>query len=298
MNFWVVKAREIKEDGSQGWHWRSYLRKADVRQARGWGGPDWIRNPLSKKLIRTKVAKGDIAVCYQTDEPSILGITRMASNGMEDPPDSGDYNRFDLISSRRAFRLDPVLTIDELRATGSPRAFGRAGRGTVLELSASEFQDIERAISKRGMQQKLRIQRWLKRGVKGDDPIDPREADDRHLAALEKKLAGRGDVYTKEQIDQLIRKDAPLVRALKARYEYRCQFPACRAKIPTRSGGLYCEVAHLQPVAKGGAARRVNLVVLCPNHHKMIDHGDFRLLKSTARDIVGVLNGRRFRIHR
>lgn len=63
-----------------------------------------------------------------------------------------------------------------------------------------------------------------------------------------------------------------------------------------RKGGFYCEVAHLWPVARGGKSLRLNLLVLCPNHHKMFDHGDLEITENTRSIAAGKLNGEEFRI--
>jgi hypothetical protein len=121
---------------------------------------------------------------------------------------------------------------------------------------------------------------------------------DARLEDLEKRYRDRNDVYVAKQVRRLIRSDRQLVTALKEKYGCRCQFPKCRAKIPMLGGGSYCEVAHLQPAACGGEATRVNLVVLCPNHHKMIDYGELIMENATRKEIIGTLNGKRFRINR
>jgi predicted restriction endonuclease len=115
---------------------------------------------------------------------------------------------------------------------------------------------------------------------------------------LEEKFAKRKFVYIHNEVLQWIRNDRPIIRALKAKYGYRCQFPECKATIPLRNGHFYCEVAHIRPVAKGGHSVRINLLVLCPNHHKMFDYGDLAIEVNTRTTISGKLNGKPFTIHR
>jgi hypothetical protein len=105
-NTWVVKTREVKEDGSEGGHWKYYLPGDDCscnlhRPYRNWGGDDWIMSSYSKKLIRDEVLEGDLVVCYQTDGREILGFTRMASDGKEESRGTGEYNCFDLVNAIR-----------------------------------------------------------------------------------------------------------------------------------------------------------------------------------------------------
>src|SRR2546423_1145633 len=130
MNFWVVKANTNPEHSSFGWHWDNYLRgRSD--SGREWGGPEWINHPGSTKHIRDEVKKGDLVVCYQTDVRSILGLTRMATDGV------GDFNMLNFVSPRKALRLDASgLGITELRARGCyPDCFGnKGGRGTICPM--------------------------------------------------------------------------------------------------------------------------------------------------------------------
>ena len=97
-------------------------------------------------------------------------------------------------------------------------------------------------------------------------------------------------------VNQTIRKDTAIVQKLKEASQFRCQFPSCDAQIRTKQGGLYIEVAHIQPVAKGGQSTLGNLLVLCPNHHKEFDHGALAVEKQTPDGVSGTLNGRWFEI--
>ena len=147
MNVWVVKSTLRLRDGSAGWHWNNYLVIDDddpelaEENAIDWGGADWVRSALSKKLIREEVTEGDIVVCYQSDGREILGLTTMASDGKEDPPGSGDFNMFDLAAPADALVLDPPLTIASLYAADCrPRCFGPGMQGTVFRMENDEFE--------------------------------------------------------------------------------------------------------------------------------------------------------------
>jgi len=97
-------------------------------------------------------------------------------------------------------------------------------------------------------------------------------------------------------ITQTLRRDSPIVKALKKACNYTCQFPGCGVRIPTRSGGYYIEVAHIEPVHAGGKSVMGNLLVLCPNHHKEFDHGERMIEEQTLERVRGTLNGRNFEI--
>jgi hypothetical protein len=305
VNIWVVKARERMQDGSQGWHWDEYLHRRDPAQAMDWGGRNWIRSHESKKHIRTGLQRGDIVVCYQTDNRAILAFTRTASKGLDDPKGSGDYNCFDLVPSEDALLVDPPLPIKTLRADGAdPEAFHMGKQGTVFPMNDREFAGVVRSIKRHAPALTEDLQDWLQ-AVGATSAIEAPDRSregrgnlDAELSRLERKMKGKSEVYVRKLVRALIRKDAPMIRALKARYQYRCQFPGCTVVIPMKSGGKYCEVAHVKSVAEGGKALRVNLVVLCPNHHKMLDYGDVNISVCTKLALKGTLNGRPFKIRR
>jgi hypothetical protein len=97
-------------------------------------------------------------------------------------------------------------------------------------------------------------------------------------------------------VSQTIRQDTQLINALKEICDFRCQFPDCNVRIPKRNSGFYIEVAHIEPVRKGGRSILGNLLVLCPNHHKEFDYGDLKITDQTIERIRGKLNGKDFEI--
>jgi len=216
-----------------------------------------------------------------------------------------------------AYKLKQPLSIADLRATGcSPTGFtNKEGRGTIALLTKDEFTGIVGAICAVGTEDEDDFLEWLKEsgGVDGSRPPVKRQPNaeypeenkgltagelDKALAGLEKQFAGRDDIYVYRKVRALVRRDGPLIQALKKKYKHKCQFPKCRARIPKKDGGNYCEVAHILAAAAGGKARRINLLVLCPNHHKMLDYGDREILKNTNRSLKLKLNGKSVVIRR
>jgi len=94
-------------------------------------------------------------------------------------------------------------------------------------------------------------------------------------------------------LNRLANKD--LVKKLKERVGYKCQFPKCGVRVKTKNG-YYTEVAHIVAVRDGGSTAEGNLVVLCPNHHKEFDYGELIIIKSSKQIISGILNGKKFAI--
>jgi hypothetical protein len=306
-NFWVIKCRGVLATGESGWYWHWYLDREAVSRNKiypEWGGPKWIKSHLSRKLIRERFKRDDIVVCYQMDGREILGFTRLASDGLEV---DGVHCAFDLAPPSTAYRNQTPLTIEELRATGCrPIAFSRKFRGTILELSPGEMQGICAAIIANNPEEENDLLAWLKAAGFGDGSrpqitklgnaqfkLENQKLDniDAVLRTFEKKFAGKDDVYVTAMVNAVIRRDGPFINALKQKYNYRCQFPGCRALIRKKSGGYYCEVGHISAVADGGKASILNLLVLCPNHHKAIDYGETEVLVNARTCIKFRLNG-------
>ena len=70
-------------------------------------------------------------------------------------------------------------------------------------------------------------------------------------------------------------RDSALVSSLKRRYCFRCQLCDTRLEL---SSGFYCESHHIRPLGRphGGPDSESNLVIVCPNHHVLLDYGAIR----------------------
>lgn len=80
-----------------------------------------------------------------------------------------------------------------------------------------------------------------------------------------------------EQLTKRIKRDRKLGLSLKALYQGRCQ--VCDFTFLKKDGTPYSEAAHIRPISLLEANLDVkdNLLVLCPNHHKMLDHGALKI---------------------
>ena len=74
------------------------------------------------------------------------------------------------------------------------------------------------------------------------------------------------------EVHRIIR-DSALSRFLKILYDFQCQI--CRLSFRLPSGALYAESHHVRPLGGGHAGLDIesNMLVLCPNHHAMMDYG-------------------------
>lgn len=85
-------------------------------------------------------------------------------------------------------------------------------------------------------------------------------------------------------ISNRIVRDSAIARALKARYDHSCQICGSRLTDPT---GLwaYSEGHHLRPLGAphNGSDSEDNILVVCPNHHAMLDFAVLPLKSTTLR---------------
>jgi HNH endonuclease len=70
-----------------------------------------------------------------------------------------------------------------------------------------------------------------------------------------------------------ILRDTSLSRQIKLLHKNKCQI--CGDSINLPSGEFYSEAHHIQPLGKphNGPDTAENIIVLCPNHHVMLDYG-------------------------
>ena len=74
-------------------------------------------------------------------------------------------------------------------------------------------------------------------------------------------------------VNTRLKRDHEVVRLLKEKNQNKCQI--CGFTFRTKSGKFYSEAAHIKPLSSRevGIDRPENIIILCPNHHKMLDYG-------------------------
>ncbi len=87
-------------------------------------------------------------------------------------------------------------------------------------------------------------------------------------------------------VSRIVR-DTSLARKLKAMHGNACQICGLSIKLPDGSG--YVEAHHVVPLGKphNGADAPENIVVVCPNHHAMLDLGCIALSRSGLSAVNG-----------
>jgi 5-methylcytosine-specific restriction endonuclease McrA len=116
------------------------------------------------------------------------------------------------------------------------------------------------------------------------------------LASLASFLASEPPAVRREVVRR-IKRNRKLVRHLKRLYKDECQ--VCGFTFEKGKGGRYCEAAHLRPISLLEANLDVkdNLVVLCPNHHKMLDYGAMSIdFDPEKKKLYAVIDGSREQI--
>ncbi len=94
--------------------------------------------------------------------------------------------------------------------------------------------------------------------------------DSSALETLEPEQADEPILYNSTVVRRP-RRDTALVLSLKKIYQYRCQFCNTRLELPR----FYAEAHHVKPLRSphSGPDRLKNLLVVCPNHHVLLDYG-------------------------
>ena len=89
--------------------------------------------------------------------------------------------------------------------------------------------------------------------------------------------------YSKKKRDQC------LMELYKKKRGYMCQF--CKKQILKENGHYYIEACHIHPVEKDGNDNKDNILILCPNCHKLFDFGKKENEINTGTFYSVVLNG-------
>jgi predicted restriction endonuclease len=91
--------------------------------------------------------------------------------------------------------------------------------------------------------------------------------------------AGRAPIVTETHSRRIER--GSIGRWVKRQQRYRCQICSALGRSPIafedRNGDGFAEAHHVIPVSQGGAGllSHLNIMVLCPNHHRQAHYGRF-----------------------
>jgi len=85
-----------------------------------------------------------------------------------------------------------------------------------------------------------------------------------------------------------------IMALLKKYRNYECQF--CSTKIQKANGEYYIEACHIKPKSIGGKDTITNILILCPNCHKLLDYGKREDEIHSKEKYEVKLNGKNFKV--
>jgi hypothetical protein len=87
-----------------------------------------------------------------------------------------------------------------------------------------------------------------------------------------------------------ILRDSSLVASLKQKYNFSCQI--CHTRLELPNGFFYCEAHHIRPLGAphNGLDEESNLVIVCPNHHVLLDYGAIPFPKDSLASSLHKIN--------
>lgn len=102
------------------------------------------------------------------------------------------------------------------------------------------------------------------------------------------------DIYRYSRETKTYRRNPVLSSALKLRYKDKCQICDNTFKIDR---GFFCDTHHLKPLRAGGTDTSDNILVLCPNHHRIFDRSRTEIISKSISEIIVRTAGQILNIH-
>ena len=125
--------------------------------------------------------------------------------------------------------------------------------------------------------------------VEAIDAIDDETSEEALIAAVRSHTSSAPE--ESESIVKRVKRNWELAAILKELYDGRCQI--CGFTFTTTAGKPYSEAAHLTPISKREPNLDVkdNLVILCANHHKMLDRGGLEITYESS-ELTAQIDGK------
>lgn len=100
------------------------------------------------------------------------------------------------------------------------------------------------------------------------------------LKEFEQRLSGKTPEVIETKVKR-VKRNRTIVEKMKEKYENKCQI--CGFTFQKKDGTYYSEVTHIKPIKTRdrGVDAPSNLMVMCPNHHKMHDLGSLKIVSTT-----------------
>ncbi|MEH2175912.1 HNH endonuclease [Nostoc sp.] len=74
-----------------------------------------------------------------------------------------------------------------------------------------------------------------------------------------------------------IKRYKKIIDKLKDKYNNQCQFENCKFTFQKADGSFYSEGHHLIQLSKEGSQEADNVIIVCPNHHRMLHYANTEL---------------------
>lgn len=88
-----------------------------------------------------------------------------------------------------------------------------------------------------------------------------------------------------------IKRYQKVVNKLKSKYKNECQVEGCGFTFKKKNGDYYSEGHHLELLSEGGSQDESNVVILCPNHHRMFHYTDIDIQERVNNKRKVIING-------
>ena len=108
-----------------------------------------------------------------------------------------------------------------------------------------------------------------------------RQRDTQNMTKTGSREKKYGESYKRDHILSL---------CLKRRYRDSCQIMSCRSDIKI-GHGFFTDTHHIVPLGKGGTDTSSNIIVLCPNHHRLFHRSKVKLVDRTVSKVTLEVNG-------
>ncbi|MEH2464113.1 HNH endonuclease [Nostoc sp.] len=80
-----------------------------------------------------------------------------------------------------------------------------------------------------------------------------------------------------EVLIERIKRVQKIVSKIKNKYNHCCQFENCGFTFSKKNGGFYSGAHHLTLLSQEGSQDENNVVLLCPNHHRMLHYAQVEI---------------------
>ncbi len=258
---WIYKC---SADSGYSWLDGGFFKRKGIE--RDFGGEEWIRSPLSWNNLAA-LKRGDLIFCHQGHAAfrAIVGLTIAASSGYADP--EGRYHdrctTLDLGPQRVGFKTPVTLT--QISAAINDRTMAAYAPGK----RQSTFHAVESELRIPLIRLCISLNPSLRRAIINLTHLSRRIP--KKTQSMKAAIEIIRDPIRREMTIEAYERKAAWSRNARRLYGFECMIPGCRFQLIKDDGERYIEVHHIIAMCDGGSPNdKMNLSVLCPNHHREI----------------------------